>query len=364
MSDFFSPNNILNHLYTYIPRLSNRFSNNGTVTAVIVAGTPQVLRVTDNAHGLSVGNQVVFIDGKINNPITGVQFIDEGSGVLRFTTSGNHDLTEEYTAEVELSGFTDTALNRTHTLISVPSRNLFEIAGSAAPTLNGNEQLVESRELGIDGLFTINRVENTNVYEIDLTGKPTFTPQTVPNLRRAKDFRMSISIDARRAEALYTKQPDKNSLWMFLIMGEAAASKNRNLQSDANQTNTAGSNSRILMVNSFTLLVFFPTKDETAAAIASDLSWDEILKLVLATAAGIRFTDFGNTQYLTSLLDHGTSIYTNAYSSHAYTFEYNYEVIPDQQFLTQFIESVAFRNIATSFDASQSGSQISLDDET
>lgn len=359
---FFSPNNILNHLYEYIPRLSDRFSDNALVSAQILAGTPQILRVTDNAHGLIAGDLVVLFDGKINNPIVNVEFFS-GDNILRFTTQGNHDLTQGYTVEVQLSGFTNPALNGTFPLIAVPNRNTFEIEGTALPTLNGNEVLTESRELGIDGLFTISNVVDVNTYDISLDGRPEFTIQTVPVLKRAKDFRMGVSVDARRAEALYTKQADKDHLWMFVIMGDATASKNRDLTSDANQTNTPGSSSRILLVNTFSLVVFYPTETETAAAIATDLSWNEILKLMLASTSGIKFEDFGNTNYITTLLDHGTSIYTNAYYSHAYTFEYNYQITQEQQFLTQFIESAAFRDIATSFDPSQDGSGVDLDNE-
>lgn len=362
MSTFFSPAYLLAHFQEYLPRLTDRFSNNAVVSAEIIAGDPQILRVTDIAHGLSVGRQVVFIDTQIDNNITNVELIADPAGdVLRFTTGKEHDLTLGYTKEIELAGFTDSGLNGTFELVATPSRTLFEIAYDTEPTLTGSEVLREKWEIGLDGLFTIDRIIDVDTYEIDLIDKPDFTPQTIPNIRRSSNFRMSVSVDAERAASFYTKQPDKNSLWLFIIMGDAAASKNRKLASDANQANTAQNPSRILMINTFDVLVFFPTHDETLGAVASNLAWDDVLKMMLTTGAGIKFDDFGNTRYLTSLVDHGTALYNNAYYSHAYTFEYNYEITQEENFLTQFIKSRAFRDDAISFAEPQDGSNLDLD---
>jgi len=361
MATFFSPNDILLHLQTYIPRLSDRFSDNAIVTAVIVDGTPQILRITDTAHGLSAGRQVALVDGKIDNPITAVS--DNGDGTIRFTTENEHDLTLDYTLTVELSGFDDSAFNAEFALTAVPSRTTFEVKASSLPVLSGSEVLRESWELGINGLFAIDRIVDANTYEIDLTDKPYFTPQTIPQLKRASNFRMGVTVDALRAKSIYTKQADNTKLWLYVIMGDSTASKDRTIKSDATQTNTAQNPARVLMINTFTLLVVYPTSGELAGAEAVQLSWHENLILMLAAVAGIKFDDFGNTFYRTTLIDHGTSVYDNATYSHAYTFEYNYEVTQDEQFITQFIESRAFRDDALSFNELQEGSTISLDEE-
>ncbi len=364
MATFFSPEAILNHLFEYLPRVTDRFSDNALVSAEIVAGTPQVLRVTDVSHGLDAGSQVVLIDGKIDNDITAVELIVDTAGdVLRFTTGQEHDLTLDYTLTVELSGFTDSAFNGTFDLVAVPSRNIFEISGDSLPVLNGNEVLREDWEIGINDLFIVTRKISDDIYEIDLTGKPEFTPQTVPTLKRASQFRMGINIDAKRAESLYTPQPDTTELWLFVIMGDSAASKDSNITSDAIQTNTAQNPSRILMINTFTLLVFFPTDKETSGGAASNLAWDEILKVMLLVASGIRFDDFGNTLFTSTLIEHGTAVYKNSYYSHAYTFEYNYEVTQEESFITQFIESRAFRDNTISLSEIDEGSNIDMDEE-
>jgi hypothetical protein len=364
---FFSPQTILNHLMEYIPRLSDRFTNNTVVEGYIIDGTPQTLRITEPAHGLTVGREVVLLDGRIKNPITAVELIADpvGGDVLRFTVTENHNLTEVYTPSVTLAGFTDSQFNGTFELVSVPSRLIFEISQSNLPTLTGGESLIEDWEVGINGNFIVNAVPSASTYEILLTDKPKFTPQTVPALERAVGgFNMGIAIDLKRAEALYTKQAsDKSSLWLFVIMGDSAASKDRRALSDAIQGNTAGQSDRTLMINTFSILVIFPTDTETAGAEASQLAWEEIYQVMLASMSGVSFEDFGTSPFKTALIDHGSLKYNNSFYEHVYTFEYSYQVTQDQNYLTQFIESVPFRDNAISSNEADDGSNINLDDE-
>lgn len=359
MATFFSPLCILDHLMTYLPRLTDRFSDNAIVSAEIIAGTPQTLRVTDTAHGLSAGSKVVLIDGKIDNSITGV--VDNLDGTLRFTTAKEHDLTLDFIPEIELAGFTNPAFNGVFPLDSVPSRTLFEIEAGSLPVLNGNEVLRENWQLGINGTFTIDTIVDANTYDILLTDKPEFTPQTVPSLRRASDFRIYISVDLDRAESHYTKKTDLNDLVLYIAMGDSNISKDRNLKNDATIQNTAGQQKRPLNINTFSLIIFMPTKNETAAARAVQIAWDTLYKLFLAVASGIQFDDFGNSAYQTAEIGHGAGVYTNAYYSHVYDFEYSFEVTQEEEFLTQFIESRAFRDDAISFNELQEGSELDLD---
>ena len=82
---FFSPSAILQHLQEYIPRVSDRFSDDNTVSDEILAGDPKILRVTDPGHGLSAGRLVVFTEGTISTSITGAQlFTDPEGDVLSY----------------------------------------------------------------------------------------------------------------------------------------------------------------------------------------------------------------------------------------------------------------------------------------
>lgn len=360
---FFSPTVILKHFQEYLPRLTDLFSDSVAVSAEIIAGSPQILRVTELAHGLTVNKQIVFSDGLIDNKILNVQlFSDPAGDVLRITTSEDHDLTLGYTGQITLSGFTDSGLNNSFTLISVPSRNTFEIEYSILPTLTGSEVLREEREIGINGIFTVNMVIDVDTYEIDLTGKPVFYPGTVPVLNRIKSMRMSISIDSERANASYTKQTDPNKLWLYVVMGDATASKDRRTKTDATNDVTAQNPTDVLMINTFSILVFFPTHNQTLGGDASQKAWEEIYLYMLAVGSGANFESFGRYDSLTTLISHGPSSYNNGYYVHAYVFEYNNRYTQEQSFLTQFIESRAFRDDKISLLEIAEDSNINLDE--
>lgn len=359
---FFSPTAILEHFREYLPRLTDLFSVSVSVGAEIVTGTPQILRVTETNHGLAVNKQVLFADGKIDNKITAVQLFSDPSGdVLRFTTASDHDLTLGYSGQVQLAGFTDQGLNNLFTLVDVPSRNIFEIEYSTLPTLNGSEVIRQDWELGINGVFSIDRVIDVNIYEIDLTDKPIFDPGTVPILNRIKSLRMSVALDAERANAGYTKEPDSNKLWLYVVMGDATASKDRRIKTDAVNDITPQNPADVLMINTFSILVFFPTHNETLGGGASQRAWEEVYLYMLAVGAGATFESFGRYDSLTTLISHGSSTYNNGYYVHAYVFEYNNKYTQEQGYLTNFIQSRAFRDDKISLLKIADGSTLDLD---
>lgn len=360
MATFYSPVAIQEHLMKYLPRLTDRFSDNATVTGEIVAGTPQVLKITDNAHGLSVDDQIVLVDGLIDNVISAV--VDNGDGSFRFTTVEEHDLTEDFTTEVELSGFTDSQFNDKFPLLTTPSRNTFEIELPSLPALTGSPVLREDREIGINGVFEIDRIIDVNIYEIDLTDKPLFTPQTVPILKRAKDFNINICVTADRATELYQSNGIGKNM-IFVIMGGSNISKDQTITSDAIQQQGAGTESRPLNMNNFSLNVYFDTTKDIGGAKASQLAYEEIYQVLLAVASGLKFDDFKESRYVSTLINHEPDFYEKAFYSHTYTFEYNFEITQNQQFLTKFIESRRFNDSALSFSEQQDGSTQDLDDE-
>ena len=358
MSTFYSPVAIQEHLMKYLPRLTDRFSDNAIVAAEIIAGTPQILQIVDPLHGLSASDQTILVDGLIDNVISGV--IDNGDGSYRFTTAEEHDLTQDYITEIELSGFTDSQFNGKFPLLTVPSRNLFEIELPSLPALTGNPVLREDREVGINGTFNITRIIDTNIYEIDLTDKPFFTPQVVPILRRAKDFNINICVTADRATELYQSNGIGKNM-IFIIMGVSDISKDQTITSDAIQQNGSGTESRPLNMNNFSLNVYFDTTNDIGGAKASQLAYEEIYQVLLAVCSGIKFEDFGESRYVTTLINHEPDLYQKSFYSHMYIFEYNFEITQDEQFLTKFIESRAFRDIDVSFSEQQDGSIADLD---
>lgn len=358
-----SPYGIKKHLQTFLPRLTDDFNDSVSVSGEIIDGTSQILRVTEANHGKSTGNTVTLINVLINNPITAVSQSTEpdGTKILRFTVENDHDLTFEYEGNtIELNGFTDSQFNVTFDLYGVPNRTTFEIVKDDIPVLNGNEVLTEFWENGIDGNWSIENV-TTNNYDIQLTDKPFFTPGILPKIERVTKWRISVTADINRANSIYTPQ-EQDKLWLFIIMGDMAASKDRNVVSDATAENNQQTAGRLLNINTFTLVVFIPTsKNDLAAARASQKAWTELNILLRSSMTGVKFEDFDDTNYQVTMIGHGSTLYNNAYYGHGYDFEYSYNITNATSFIEKFIESRAFRDDGIDFNELSQGSNIDLD---
>jgi len=360
----FTPNSIALHLKEYLPSLTDLFTDKISVAAQIIAGTPQTLRITQPAHGYATGNSIITVDGLINNPITAVSAFTDPNGDtgFRFTTNKGHDLTLDYVETVKLSGFTNSAFNSTFPLSGVPSRTLFEILSSETlPILNGNEVSQEFWEIGINGLFEITVVD-ANTYDILLADRSEFETGAVPQLSVITSNRISVAASFERAEAIYTQNKFTDP-WLFVIMGDYTLSKDRNIESDATMTIVPTDDQRQRSINTFSLNTFISTVDDIAGGDAQELAWSEIYTSLLGSMSGVKLNPFDNSNFVSIMVDHGSTIYNTAYYGHAYTFEVVYDITDLNTFIEQFKQTRAFRDIAISLAEPEDGSNINLDEE-
>ena len=354
----FSPNAIITHLQTNLPKITNLFSDIVTVSGIILAGTTQTLRVAYPLHGLVTGKKITISDNLISNSITSVSLVTVNDiKYLRFTTSYNHDITLDYNASVTLTGFTNTALNTTWTVYNTINRKSFDIQYNTLPTLNATEKMNQFIENGLNGIWAVTKV-NDNTFDILLTGKPQFQPQTVPLLKIATNFKLWHAEDWNNAKEVYTKQTTPQC-GMFLIMEDASVSKSIDVESDANQMNAIGNEQRLKVINRFTLDIIQPASNEISAGNAIQKAWTDLLFIIVKIMAGVSFDS--NTKYVTSLLEHVALEYNHAFYGHGYTFEYVYEITNSDVYYTNFVKSTSFKDIYLQFDEVQDGSYLSLD---
>jgi hypothetical protein len=362
----YSPQVILDHLKKYLPQITDMFTDTTAVSAVIVAGSPQVLRITYPNHGKSVGKTIALSGGLLDNGINAVSnFVENGNIILRFTTNVPHDLTYNYDdnltdGKIELSGFTDSSLNGFFDLYAVPSSTTFEIIATVIPVLNGNEVLREIRQVGINGLFVIDAVPDVNTIDINLTGLPQYDTKPVVGLIVTDEYRMSIVSSWERVQEMYTETAPTD-IWLYLIMENVVLSKSRNITSDADETNTAQNTNRNRNIGQFSINVIIPTPPEIAAANAVQKSYEEIYPILLAVMSGVDIPTF-DTNFLSTMIGHGMVMYNRAYYAHNYTFELVYDSTYEDNFVAKFQESVAFRRINISYSEKQDGSNIILEE--
>jgi len=351
----YAPKNILLHLKRWLPQFINSFTDETPVSAEIVAGTPQILRVTQNNHGKQAGQSVLFAGALIDN---GINSVSLDSGILTFTTNAPHDLTVDFST-VELRGFTDTSFNVCFELSGVPSNDTFEILNDTLPILNGNEVLRENWSMGLNETFVIDSA-TTNTYDILLTGKPEFDILSLPQINVISNFRMGIVDDIKRLEEIYTKNAPLN-FWLYVIMEDVTASKDRNLFNDAIRADTAQTDQRILNLGRFSIVVIIPVTGQISAKDAVNICYDEIYTAMLKALSGETFAAEEATQYLANMISHGSVRYNRAYYGHGYDFEQPFEVDQTDTFRTWGSQSRAWRRVEISFAELQDGSYMNLE---
>ncbi len=349
----YTPNTILLHMKEWLPQFTDLFTEQESINAEIVSGTPQILRVTKNAHGYSAGKAVNFKNVLIDNGIVNVSL---NSGVLRFTTNVPHDLTGNFSTVV-LRNFTDSQFNGSFEVYSIPSATTFEIVNSTLPVLNGNEVLREDWSIGLNETFLIESV-TANTFDILLTGKPVYDTLPLPSIDIVTSYRMGIVDNITRMNEVYTKQLG-NKYWAFLIMGDSIASKDRNLVSDLQRADTKQTAQRVMMGGTFSIIVIIPTASDLTAAQASQKAYDEILEAMYKAMVGVDFVD--GTEFLTNLVSHGSVQYNKAYYGHGYDFEAPYEIDYTDTFRVFGSKSRAWRKTELSFNEIQDGSFIDME---
>ena len=352
----YKPDNILLHIKRWLPQFIDSFTDEESVTANIISGSPQILRVNKNNHGYPVGKDVLFTGVLIDN---GINAVNLDSGILTITTNAEHDLTVGYSL-VEMQGFTDSQFNGTFELYSVPSSTSFEIESDTLPVLNGNETLRENWSIGLNEIFNIDSV-TLNTFDILLTDKPTFDILPIPQINLISGYRMGIVDDIKRLNEIYTKQPP-DKLWLYVIMEDVTTSKDRNLVNDAVRADTAQTDQRVLNIGRFSIVVILPTSANLTARIATNLCYDEIYFAMLKAISGMSFVSEEGTQYIANMSGHGSVQYNRAYYGHGYDFEQLYETDTSDTFRTFGSQSRAWRRVEISFAEIQDRSYMNLED--
>ncbi len=336
-----TPSDILTHLKTYLPIVSDSFTNKFTASAEAVGDT---VTFTAVAHGLTAGEEIGLSGGLFPNQIASVVINSDGTSTIE--TEFEHDLTEKVLSNdpgtIELQNMGD-PWDGTHTLDTVLNRQFFDILtpdGAAAPSLG---QLVEDRTAGLIGIHTINSV-TANTFTIIFEDVPPFPDGALQDVEVVSGYRIYSAADSERAAKVYTKMAE-GKFALFLIMNDVEVSKDRYASNDSIATYTTANFGRQTILQNFSTLVFIPTDDgDMSGGIAQNLAYGDIYLQLYSVLYGKRFPDPASSiQYLTVNNGHGPATYTTAYYTHAYewqtpsvlTFDDGINIQPD----------VAFRDI-------------------
>lgn len=329
---------IINQLRGVLPKYTSYFSESVDVSTII-ASAGEAIITTATPHGLSDGVNIVL---RSVSTETAINAVSKDGLIFTFTTASDHDLTygwpdHEY---ISLSGFTDVLWNDEFKLVAVPNRRTFKISSiNTLPTLNGNEVLLELRQDGVNGRYSVVVVDPST---ISITGS--FIDATYSAGSVSTSQRISGAITEMRALEQYTEQ-NLNDLWMFVIPSDAVVSRDRNSYSDALSTKSSGVDMRLRLIDGFTVLVIKNTSEDIAALTAVDICRHDLLLPVLRSVNGVKFdSGLSNVgEFKTVFKGHNYVDYNRAYLVYAYDFEISMDLTDDDS--VQIEDTSAFRDI-------------------
>ncbi len=341
---------VIKQLQARLPALTDLFTRKVSITSLTFAGGI-VTATTSSAHGFTTGNFANILGA--TNPVA-ITSIDRVDAVATVVTTTDHDLTlgpvliKNGGRTVTLTGATEAEFNGIFQLTSVANRRTFTIAvADAGPSSATGSPLLQDGSVfpGFNGRFAVTD-----------TGATTFTYAVTQTLFATaggtavakSDARISGAVTLDRATAAYTKHTTEE-LWIFVVLGDVLASKNREIASDMTDTMTKTSAWKQRLSQPFTVYVYTPAANlDAAGRIARDLM-EDVRQPLLKSLLGVAF-DTGlaaSNQYVTSYVNDGFSDYTTAYYVHEFNFELATDITFDDTVGPDF--DVAFRDIELEF---------------
>ena len=249
---------IITHLMRYLPEYTGLFSSTINPSSVTVVGTTVTMGFA-SPHGLSTNAEITVKGSLIENPIFSI--VDD-TDYITFTTTNDHDLTEADDASANLTSASTPAVDNDYSILEVPNRRTFTIASFPDVGL-GDVILNEPLQVNnINGRFAVTVTSTTeftyqlaNAFAVDPTVK-SGTSDVVGGIR------ISGGSSILRLQKHYDEQGYKEA-WAFVVLGESAVSKDRNVQDDAvlNQKNL--NDWAVNMNQNPAVFVFMPKKESS-----------------------------------------------------------------------------------------------------
>jgi len=312
---------IVNQLAVKLPSLVDDFTKNSDVVSLTRSGTT-VTVTTASDHSLSIGNSVNIVGAR--TPII-ISSIDRVGIIATMVTASDHDITKTAGFEnVEIEGATEPEFNGTFKLLSVPNRRIitFQVIDSGPLSATGSPLLINGENIfnTYNGLRQVTAVPSTVTFEYEVTNSGLFTPASGTISAKTTPL-ISSAVNFDRILSSYTKQVTDDT-WLFVVMGDAIAHKNRNITVDStdNLQRSHYFNQRI--TQALSLYLFIPATNEIASRQARDRA-EELLLPICQSILFARFDSLLTARFVNPLQfdDHGFHSYNTSFYVHRYTFE-------------------------------------------
>ena len=232
-------------LQARIPFLTDDFTESVGISSVVVAGMT-VTVTTLAAHGLSTGNPV-NISGVIS-PVT-IASIDRVATVATIVTNEDHDFTlserekaKGIDKQVIISDATEAEFNGSFKLLNVTNRRTIDVeVVDAGPATATGFPILENginSAFGYDGFYSVTVISGT-VFTYQLSKTLTIDGIVDASSKVVISYRIARVASLDRAVLAYTKQNIDDD-FLFVVVGDVVANKDRNTQTDASHTDVGG----------------------------------------------------------------------------------------------------------------------------
>ncbi len=380
---------IIIFLKTRLPEFTDLFNDVFSISSLTRSGST-VTAVTTTAHGMTTNDIVHISDALSPNPLASLRIatpsekqeiidylkskgreyqslLPASVNIAMAETTNNHDQTEVWFDNVEISGASEADYNGTHRLLRVQNRKNFsyQVDGSPTSPATGSPILLENLAFGYNGLYEVT-VSDATTFTYEITGTPGSPAQGSPKAKT--NPRISGALSPQRAINSYTKKAT-NKLWAFVVLGDVITNKDRAVLTDATSTNVPGVDYRTRQIHPFSIYVFTPSTDTISGRSQRDLMEDVsvfLAKSLLGAIFPSGFTD--STQFKVTPLGHGVFADDNSYLIYKFDYEIVYDIVFEDTIDPG--PNVAFRDIPLNFlkffaddDEVIMSTSVDLDDE-
>ena len=344
----------------WLPRFTDVFTDQISVSSLTMDGAKLVTAICAVPHGLDTNDYVNIVGAYTKNPITSLT----RSGVIASaTTQYVHDLTAKnpnepysYTPTVNISGADQVEYNGEHTLLSVLDRTHFtyQVSGIPATPATGSPVLEYEYYIGYNGRHKITKINDTTFTYVSPIIRP---PETLGTIVAHKTPRIAPVISSQRAVESYTEQAN-DKLWLFITTEDVISSKNRAVESDANDLQGSATDFRQLLIQNLNLFVFVPTTQEISGRKAKDLM-EDVAPAIFKSLLGVNFPDTLSTrsQWGITFVSHSLVEYNTAYYVHSFQFQEQKQINWGDTWLS-LTENVAFRDIEINYFSPENDNDI------
>lgn len=312
---------IILQLSLQVPRFTNLFTDEYDINTIVRSGNEFVIKMKDS-HNFKAG-KAITISGVTN--LVDISTFTRVGTVGTIETVSDHDITRSIQSTIVVAGSTNAEFNGTFTVTKILSPTQFTVTMvNSGPSDFGGSGYVEN--IGpyfndYNGTYGISKIISPTCITVTDMRTSLGTPVQTGDMKLRARPRISGSINLQRTMDAYTDNKDKG-WWMFVMLEDVFASKDRDLRTDSIQDTSNGEHFRQQVIQPFTVYIIKDVTDERAARETRD----DVSDLFIDVCRSVLFSRFnsnfgvgeqGNVHFMT----HGTVHYDGALYVHAFSFQ-------------------------------------------